>query len=144
MNIADVLSLSFRTVRSNKLRTGITVAIIAFGIMALIGIITAIQAMNQKLTESFSTMGANGFTIRFKERNIRFGNGGPSMKLSKKGQRKEKTSNLDRTITEDEAEQFVRYYNFPATTSISTMAGNNFTISYESKKNKPECFCIRC
>jgi len=140
MNIADVLSLSFRTVRSNKLRTGITVAIIAFGIMALIGIITAIQAMNQKLTESFSTMGANGFTIRFKERNIRFGNGGPSMKLSKKGQRKEKTSNLDRTITEDEAEQFVHYYNFPATTSISTMAGNNFTISYESKKTSPNVF----
>jgi putative ABC transport system permease protein len=33
-------------VRVNKLRTGITVAIIALGIMALIGIITAIEAMN--------------------------------------------------------------------------------------------------
>ena len=72
MNFLDILSLAFRTVRSNKLRTGLTVAIIAFGIMALIGIITAIKAMNQKFTESFSTMGANAFTIRFKERNIRF------------------------------------------------------------------------
>ncbi|MGZ8537618.1 MAG: ABC transporter permease, partial [Flavisolibacter sp.] len=67
MKLSDVLSLSFRTIRSNKLRTGLTIAIIAFGIMALIGIITAIKAMNQKLTESFSTMGANGFTIRYKE-----------------------------------------------------------------------------
>ena len=70
MKISDVASLAYRSVRSNKLRTGITITIIAFGIMALIGIITAIQAMNQKLTESFSTMGANGFTIRFKERNF--------------------------------------------------------------------------
>ncbi|HEY2720919.1 MAG TPA: ABC transporter permease, partial [Chitinophagaceae bacterium] len=68
MNAGDIFSLAYRTVRSNKLRTGLTVAIIAFGIMALVGIITAIKAMNQKFSESFSTMGANGFTIRFKER----------------------------------------------------------------------------
>jgi putative ABC transport system permease protein len=140
MNTKDVLRLSFRTVRSNKLRTGITISIIALGIMALIGIITAIQAMNQKLTESFSTMGANGFSIRFKERNIHFGGNGPSMKLTKKGQRKEKTSNLDKPITEDQAEQFVDYYNFPSQVSISAMAGNNYTISYGSKKTTPNVF----
>ena len=96
MNFRDVFALAFRTVRSNKLRTGLTVSIIAFGIMALIGIITAIKAMNQKFTESFSTMGANAFTIRFKERNIRFGGGGQQeIKLTKKG-RKERISNLDK------------------------------------------------
>ncbi|MBL7751781.1 MAG: ABC transporter permease, partial [Chitinophagaceae bacterium] len=79
----DILSLSWRSVRGNKLRTGITVAIIAVGIMALIGIITAIKAMNQKLTESFSTMGANGFTIRYRERNIRFGGGGNEIQKEK-------------------------------------------------------------
>jgi putative ABC transport system permease protein len=56
MNTGDIFSLAYRTVRSNKLRTGLTVAIIAFGIMALVGIITAIKAMNQKFSESFSTM----------------------------------------------------------------------------------------
>nr|WP_262915485.1 hypothetical protein [Niabella ginsengisoli] len=56
--------------------------------MALIGIITAIKAMNQKFTESFSSMGANAFTIRFKERNIRFGGGGDELKVSKKGKKK--------------------------------------------------------
>src|SRR5919112_4508097 len=115
MKYLDILALSFRTVRSNKLRTSITVAIIAFGIMALVGIITAIQAMNQKLTESFSTMGANGFTIRFKERNIRFGNDNDELKVSKKSARKEKKSNLGKPITIDEAERFMSYYNFPAT-----------------------------
>src|SRR5688572_20918202 len=140
MKLKDVFSLAFRTVRSNKLRTGITVAIIAFGIMALIGIITAIQAMNQKLTESFSTMGANGFTIRYKERNVRFGGGGAEVKLSKKGQRKEKTSSLDKPIREEEAEQFIRYFKYPALSGISTMAGNNFTVSFESIKTSPNVF----
>ena len=80
MKFIDILSLAFRTVRGNKLRTGLTVAIIAFGIMALVGIITAIKAMNQKFTESFSTMGANAFTIRYKERNVVFGNNNSDMK----------------------------------------------------------------
>ena len=82
MTFSDTLTLSWRTVRSNKLRTGITVSIIAFGIMALIGIITAIEAMNQSLYENFSILGANSFSIRFKERNIRFG-GGPKSDLKK-------------------------------------------------------------
>ncbi len=73
MRILDILSLSFRTIRSNKLRTGITVAIIAFGIMALVGINTAIDAMKQKFTESFASMGSNGFTIHYKDYQF-FGN----------------------------------------------------------------------
>src|SRR5688500_417321 len=122
MNFSDVFSLAYRTVRSNKLRTGLTVSIIAFGIMALIGIITAIKAMNQKFTESFSTMGANAFTIRYKERNIRFGGDNDSdIKLSKKGKRKEKKSSLGKRITKDEAELFVKYYDFPSTRRISIL-----------------------
>src|SRR5438045_6844493 len=114
MNITDILSLAYRTVRSNKLRTCLAVAIIAFGIMALVGIITAIKAMNQKFKESFSTMGANAFTIRFRERNIRFGgNSREQIKLSKKTARKQKQSNLGKIITKDEAELFVKRFNFP-------------------------------
>lgn len=140
MIVSDVLSLSFRTIRSNKLRTGITVAIIAFGIMALIGIITAIQAMNQKLTESFSTMGANGFTIRFKERNFRFGHGGRETELTRKGGKKQKQSNLDKPITEDEAEQFLKYYQFPAKSGLSTFGGRNSIVSFQSYKTSPNVF----
>lgn len=138
MNFRDVLSLAFRTVRGNKLRTGLTVAIIAFGIMALVGIITAIKAMNQKFTESFSTMGANAFTIRFKERNIRFGGGGNSdVKLSKKGSRKEKKSNLDKKITLDEAELFVDRFGFPSTKSISVFGNRSNIVSHEARKTSP-------
>ncbi len=137
MRITDVFSLAYRTVRSNKLRTGLTVAIIAFGIMALVGIITAITAMNQKLTESFSTMGANGFTIRYKDRNFRMGGRNSDVNLSKKGSKKEKLSNLNRIITEHEAENFVNNYHFAATVGVSILADRNVIVSYNSKKTNP-------
>jgi putative ABC transport system permease protein len=138
MNFADIFSLAFRTIRGNKLRTGLTVAIIAFGIMALVGIITAIKAMNQKFTESFSTMGANSFTVRFKERQIRFGGGGnQDVKLTKKGGRKEKKSNLGKLITQDEAELFVQRFNFPSVKSISLFGNRNNIVSHENRKTSP-------
>jgi putative ABC transport system permease protein len=143
MNFRDVFSLAYRTVRSNKLRTGLTVAIIAFGIMALVGIITAITAMNQKLNESFSSMGANGFTIRYKERNIHFGGGGGSdLQLEKKGKKKEKKSNLDKKITIDEAELFKENYHFPATSSISVFANRNSLVSYDTRKTSPNVLLL--
>lgn len=137
MNFRDIFSLAFRSIRSNKLRTGLTVAIIAFGIMALVGIITAIKAMNQKFTESFSTMGANSFTIRYKERNIRFGGGGREIKLKQKGARKEKVSSLGKLITKREAELFVRRYDFPGVKSISIFGNRNNIASHESSKTSP-------
>lgn len=143
MSFLDVFSLAFRTVRSNKLRTGLTVAIIAFGIMALVGIITAIKAMNQKFSESFSSMGANAFTIRFRERNIHFGNdGGRKVELSKKTKRKEKRSNLGKKITKDEAGLFVKTYHYPAITSISIMGNRNTIISHEERKTSPNVILL--
>ena len=143
MNTGDIFSLAYRTVRSNKLRTGLTVAIIAFGIMALVGIITAIKAMNQKFSESFSTMGANGFTIRFKERQVHFGGGGNSdLKLTKKGTRKEKISSLGKPITIDQANEFRRYYTFPATTGVSVFVNRNTIVSYDTKKTSPNVLMI--
>ncbi|HYM95544.1 MAG TPA: ABC transporter permease [Chitinophagaceae bacterium] len=138
MNFRDVLALAYRTVRSNRLRTGLTIAIIAFGIMALVGIITAIKAMNQKFTESFSTMGANAFTIRFKERNIHFGgNSNSDIRLSKKGARKEKKSNLGKIITKEEAEQFVKRYGFPSIKSISVFGNRSNIVSNGNHKTSP-------
>ena len=138
MNFRDIFSLAFRTVRSNKLRTGLTVAIIAFGIMALIGIITAIKAMNQKFTESFSTMGANAFTIRYKERNINFGgNNKKDITVSKKDDKKEKKSSLGKLVTKDEAEIFVERFSFPAVKSISIFGGRNNIASSNNRKTNP-------
>lgn len=137
MTLKDSLSLAFRTVRGNKLRTGLTVAIIAFGIMALVGIKTAITAMQQKFLESFSSMGATGFTVRFKEPRIRFGDGGGEMKKEQKGQRKERKSNTGKPITRQQAEEFKQRYDFPAKVCVNLFGSRDAVVSYGSKKTNP-------
>src|SRR3954454_9502267 len=134
MKYTDILALASRTVRSNKLRTGITISIIAFGIMALIGIITAIKAMNQKLTESFSSMGRNGFIIAYKQRNLRIGNDNCETILSRKTAKKQKQSRLNKIVTQDQAGTFLQLYECQSTAGISAFPGNNAIVSYQSQK----------
>src|SRR5687767_6557688 len=137
MQISDTFSLALRTVKSNKLRTGITVAIIAFGIMALIGIITAIEAMNQSLTESFSTMGANAFSIRFRERQIRIGGDNDRVKKTTRGALKEKKSNMGKIITYEEAKAFKQRFAFPSLVSISIRGPRNVVVNSDKVKTNP-------
>lgn len=137
MNMRDTLSLAYRTIRSNRLRTGITVAIIALGIAALIGINTAIQAMSQKFMESFSSMGANGFTIRYRTA-FRFDRGGVTKE--KKGGRKLKKSNTNKPITKIQAEEFKERYNYPAKVSLSLNGGNGNAVAYGNKKTNPTVY----
>lgn len=137
MQLKDSLSLAFRTVKSNKLRTGITVAIIAFGIMALIGIITAIASMNQSLSESFSTMGANSFSIRYNDRMIRMGGGDREVKKTSRNGLKEKKSNSRKIITYQEAKLFKERYTFPARVSISLSGPRSVVVNDEKTKTNP-------
>lgn len=139
MKFADVFSLAWRTVRANKLRTGITVAIIAFGIMALVGIITAIEAMNDSLRDSFSTMGANAFTIRFRERQFRIGKPSERAVSSRKGSasRRERRSTAGRIITYDEARAFKQRFSYPASVSLAYSGGRGLIVSYGSEQTNP-------
>ncbi|HEY8387367.1 MAG TPA: ABC transporter permease, partial [Parasegetibacter sp.] len=135
MRFRDSFSLAARTIKSNKLRAYITIAIIAFGIMALIGIITAIQAMEQKFAESFSSMGANGFSIRFKEpRNFMAPR--TSTEVTRTG-RKERRSSEGKPITLEQAESFKKNYPFPALVSISLDGRGNATVTGNGKKTNP-------
>ncbi|KIC90533.1 ABC transporter permease [Flavihumibacter sp. ZG627] len=134
MNFLDTLSLAYRTIRGNALRTSITVAIIALGIAALIGINTAIQAISQKFMESFSSMGASGFSIRYRAM-FRFDRG--ELKKEEKNGRKLKKSNTNQPITREQAELFKERYDYPAKVGISLGAGNSFTASYAGKKTNP-------
>ena len=140
MNTAESISLSYNTIKSNRLRTAITVIIIALGIMALIAIITAVEAVNQSLTTSFSTMGANAFSIRFKERNIQFG-GGPRRDRTKKLNRKtlaSKKSSEGKLITFDEARAFKNRYGFPALVGIALSGPSGVIINTDTKKTNPD------
>jgi putative ABC transport system permease protein len=139
MKTGDSISLSYNTIKSNRLRTAITVIIIALGIMALIAIITAVEAVNQSLTKSFSTMGANAFSLRFKERNIRFG-GGPNRGDAKKTNRSSiaKASSEGKLITFEEARAFKQRYNFPATVGIALSGPSGVIVNTDIKKTNPD------
>ena len=139
MTFKDTIALSWRNIAGNKLRTAITVAIIALGIFALILIITSIKAASNSLTTSFSTMGANSFSLRYKDRNIRIGGGRQreNAKTSKSALRTKK-SNLGKIITYDEAKAFKQNYNFPATVGLSLMGSRNIVVNNELKKTNPD------
>ena len=140
MKTGDSISLSFTTIKSNKLRTAITVIIIALGIMALIAIITAVEAVNQSLTTSFSTMGANAFSIRFKERSGHFGNGPKrgETKLEKRNLLVAKASSEGKIISLSESRFFKQQYAFPALVGIALTGPAGIIVNTETKKTNPD------
>ena len=54
MNRKESIRLAFSAVRANLLRAILTLMIIAFGIMALVGILTAIDSAIFALSDNFS------------------------------------------------------------------------------------------
>jgi putative ABC transport system permease protein len=139
MTFTDTIKLSWRNISSNRLRTGITVAIIALGICALIWFLTSLKAASNSLTSSFSTMGANAFSIRFKDRNMRFG-GGPqrSVVKSNKSALKQKNSSIGKIITYEEAKAFKERYPFPGKVGLAIRGAGSIVVNNEKKKTNPD------
>ena len=65
--------IAFDSIKSQLLRTILTVMIIAIGITALVGILSAVSALENTISGDFSAMGANTFNIRQYEFNIQMG-----------------------------------------------------------------------
>ena len=118
------LRISFRAIRSNRVRAVLTMCIIAIGIMALVGILTAIDAIKSSLTNQFTMMGANSFTITSRGMNIQIGNSST------------RTRNYSR-ISYREATEFKEMFKEPAWVSISFNAGGGTTVKYENEKTNP-------
>lgn len=135
MQFSDIFSLAYRSVSGNRLRAGLTIAIIAFGIMALVGILTAIDSMKGSIYSSFANMGANSFSIQNRALKIRMGGGGGATKGNKKT--KSKTSNRNIPITYAEAITFKQRFDFPAIVSLSFNATGNATVYKDDKKTNP-------
>jgi putative ABC transport system permease protein len=74
------IKIALKSIRAQMLRTIITALIIAFGIMALVGILTAIDGIESSLRGQFALLGANTFTIQNRGPNIRIGRNGTVQK----------------------------------------------------------------
>ena len=110
------------------MRTTLTVLIISFGIMALVGILTSIDAIKFFLNDKFQMMGANTFSIRNRTQ-FRINNS--------------KAVNF-REITYAEALRFKELYTFPATTSLSINATGTATVKYANNKTNPNVRVVGC
>jgi putative ABC transport system permease protein len=122
--LKENLRISWRAIKSNRVRAILTICIIAFGIMALVGILTAIDAIKSSLTNQFTMMGANSFTITSRGMNIQIGNN------------KYRAKNFSR-ISYREADEFKNRFKEPATVSISFHASNLATVKFESEETNP-------
>jgi putative ABC transport system permease protein len=118
------LRISIRAILSNRVRTILTICIIAFGIMALVGILTAIDSIKSSLTNQFTMMGANSFSITSRGMNIQIGNN------------KYRAKNFSR-ISFREAKEFKDRFNERAWVSVSFFASRGATVKYKSEETNP-------
>lgn len=122
--LSENIKISLTSIRSHLLRTVLTILIIAFGIMALVGILTAIESLKYSINSNFTQMGANTFTIRNREMKIVMGHN------SDKPKRYE-------SITYQDAVKFKESFDFPAFTSVSTFATHLATLKFKNEKTNP-------
>jgi len=118
------LRIAIRAIRSNRVRAILTICIIAFGIMALVGILTAIDAIKSSLTNQFTMMGANSFTITSRGMNIQIGNN------------RYRAKNFSR-ISFREAMEFKERFDQGAWVAVSFNASGLSTVKYGSEETNP-------
>jgi len=116
--------VTIRAIRTNRLRSILTMCIIAFGIMALVGILTAIDAIKSSLTSQFTMMGANSFTITSRGMTVQVGN------------KRQRTRNYTR-ISYHEASEFKKLFAEPCWVSVSFNATGMSTVKYGSEETNP-------
>ncbi len=124
MTLLENIRLAFRAVRSNMLRAVLTLLIIAFGIMALVGILTAIDSAIYSLNNNLSYLGANTFEIE----------PGGDRSRGSRGGRQEKR---DEPVSYRQAMNFKERFDFPAKSSVSMWCSSSAAIRYEKEKTNP-------
>jgi len=118
--VKENINIALNSIKAHKLRAVLTILIIAFGIMALVGILTSIEAVKTSLNQNFSRMGANTATIRGKDVRVE------GAKAS-----------AYKAIKYRDAIAFKERYRFPAAVSVYTRATGTATVKYKTEKSNP-------
>lgn len=124
MNLFNNIGESLKAIQENKLRTILTAMIIAIGITALVGILTAIDGIQASVDNSFASLGVNSFTIQDKD---------TQSNRNQQG-RKEKSYP---PIKYADIMNFQRRFNFPSQISVNTRLTRSAEVKYRSKKTNP-------
>ena len=98
--------IAFNSIKTQLLRTILTVVIIGIGIWSLVGILSAVEAMEKSISGSFTSMGSNTFNIQRNNFNIQ----------RRGGERKK----VNPIISYQNIREFIAIYEYPTTqTSLS-------------------------
>jgi len=120
------IRIALGSIKTQLLRTILTVLIIAIGITALVGILTVVAALENTISSDFASMGANTFNVNQYE-NMARRQGGEERKI------------INPIISYPEAVAFKNKYKYPFTeTSISFTATTTAEVKYEGAKTDPE------
>lgn len=120
------IRIAFGSIRTQLLRTILTVLIIAIGITALVGILTVVSALENTISTDFASMGANTFNINQYENTTR-------------NRGRDEREIINPIISYPEAVAFKNKFNYPFTeTSLSFTATSSAEVKYESTKTDPE------
>ncbi|SHN35564.1 ABC transporter permease [Mucilaginibacter sp. OK098] len=117
------ISIALQSIAGNRLRTALTALIIAIGIMALVGILTAIEGVKQFTNDAFAGLGANSFTIQNRGSGLNFGNG---------GHRK-----IYPSIRYDQADRLKKKFTLPAIIAINLQVSGTAIAKYGNQKTNP-------
>ena len=119
------VQIALNSIKTQLLRTILTVVIIAIGIWALVGILSAVKAMENSISGSFASMGSNTFNIQRYDFNIQ-----------RRGGEREKVNPI---ISYQNIREFVAIYEYPTTqTSLSFTGTRAAEVKFESEKTDPE------
>jgi len=120
------IRIALGSIRTQLLRTILTILIIAIGITALVGILTVVSALKNTLSSNFASMGSNTFNITQYETSTRRRGGG-------------ETEKINPIISWPQAKAFKENYKYPFTeTSLSFVATSRAEVKFESEKTDPE------
>ncbi|MGA8854322.1 MAG: ABC transporter permease [Christiangramia sp.] len=119
------IRIALNSIKNQSLRTILTVLIIAIGITALVGILSAVAALENTISKDFASMGSNTFNLQQYEF------------------RTQSSRNEDRkvnpVISYREVKEFEEKFEYPYTeTAISFTGTSSAEIKYENEKTDPE------
>ena len=125
MMYLENIKLAIRSLKSNLLRSLLTILIIMVGITALVGILTAIDTILYSLNDNFSNIGSNSFKVRPAYENIRSNDHGD----------RKRTGDV---ISFRQADQFKDKYHFPgAKVSVFSNYFRDATVKFQNLKTNP-------
>lgn len=122
-SLKENVSIALQSIAGNRLRTSLTSLIIAIGIMALVGILTAIEGIKQYTNDAFAGLGANSFTIQNRGSGLNFGNG---------GHRKVYPS-----IRYDQTDRFKKLFKLPVAVTVNLQVSGTAVAKYGDQKTNP-------